>query len=98
MSSDTIAPYIENEETDLNPLVALVHFYISQQSCLIGVESWKDPTVQSLYRYAQDVIADIVAAKETTVAALQTVCSATGAQFEKICDQLQQNPPNIKKH
>jgi hypothetical protein len=97
MSSKTIAPFINNEETDSNPLVALAHCYISQQTCLISVEIWRDPMIQSLYRYAWDVVEDIATEKETTLTALQTISSATNDQFTKIREQLQQDPPNIKK-
>jgi hypothetical protein len=43
----------------------VAHFYIiSQQSFLINVEKWRDPTIQSLYRYARDVVEDIATEKE----------------------------------
>ncbi|KAG0177147.1 hypothetical protein DFQ29_005185 [Apophysomyces sp. BC1021] len=91
---DTIASFIENEETDLNPLVALAHFYISQQSCLIGVERWKDPMIQRLYRHAQDVIGDVVTASESTVAALQTALKYAddGAEY---CHRLKRKYDHI---
>ncbi|ORE00744.1 hypothetical protein BCV72DRAFT_101932 [Rhizopus microsporus var. microsporus] len=38
ISSDIISPFIENEETNLDPLVAFGHFFISQQRRLINVE------------------------------------------------------------
>jgi hypothetical protein len=66
MSSNTITPFVDNEETDLNPLVALAHFFISQQSCLINVERW----IQSLYKYARDIVEGITTEKETTLAVL----------------------------
>lgn len=80
-SAETIAPYLN--ETPLNPLLALVHCLIEQETSLVNFTQCNDPTLICLYTEMKNILGDHIHDNESSIHVLKSVCAQSKSECYK---------------
>ncbi|KAI7896834.1 uncharacterized protein EV154DRAFT_585047, partial [Mucor mucedo] len=95
-NAETVAPYLN--ETPLNPLLALVHCLIEQESSLMNFAQSNDPTLISLYTKMKNIVGDPIYENESSIHVLKSVCAQSKSECykAKIALQNQDQPVGVR--
>ncbi|KAI9321706.1 hypothetical protein BX666DRAFT_1811613, partial [Dichotomocladium elegans] len=80
LTASSIRPHLADET--LNPLVALAHFLCEQKLSLGSITRQDDPTIQMLYRIAQEAFDEEAAKEESKMDCLELITKRACDQFE----------------
>ncbi|CEP18178.1 hypothetical protein [Parasitella parasitica] len=80
-SAEAIAPYLN--ETPFNPLLALVHRLIEQETLLINFTQYDDPRLVCLYTKMKNILGDYIHGNESSIHALKSVCAQSKSECYK---------------